>query len=290
MGITMHVTPRLRLFVLFLLLSVIWGSEFVAIKFALDTTPPLSLAGLRYLLAGSVLFLFTIAWRGFSLVNARLFLVSVFLGFFATMEFGFLYFGMQHVAAGVATILFYTQPVMVAMLAAIFLDEPFTGKKTLAVASGFLGIILIFGEYPSDGLFGLGAFLVLLGALGYALGTIAFKRLVRSEDLLLISSILFLTCGVFLFSVGTLFEPSSLVITPELALILAYLVVAGSALGLPLWFYLLRHYEASQVSPYLFLVPVFGVLLGWSLLDETLYPSALIGIFLVALSIYILNK
>lgn len=291
MEITMNVTPRLKLFVLFLLLAVIWGSEFVAVKFALNTTPPLSFAGLRYFLAGLVLFLVAIAWRGSSSIDLRLVLVSVFLGIFATMEFGFLYFGMQYVAAGVATVLFYTQPLMVAILAAVFLNEIITKKKTIAILSGFLGVILIFGENLSSGFFGLGALLVLLGALGYALGTIIFKRLVRSENLLLISSILLITCGVFLFSIGSLFEGAfSLVITPELALILTYLVIAGSAVGMPLWYYLLRQYEASQVSPYLFLVPVFGVLLGWLLLGETFYLSELIGIFFVALSIYILNK
>lgn len=287
----MRVTPRLKLFVLFLLLSVIWGSEFVAVKFALVTTPPLSLAGWRYLLAGLVLLLVTMARRGFSLVSLRQVLVSVFLGVLATMEFGFLYLGLQYVAAGVATMLFYTQPVMVAILAAVFLNEPFTGKKTLAVASGFSGTILIFGGNLSGGLYGLGAFLVLLGAFSYALGTVMFKRLVRSENLLMMSAILLLTCGVFLLPIASLFEAtSSLVVTPELALILAFLVLAGSALAMPLWLHLLKNYDASQVSPYQFLIPVFGVLLGWLLLGERLYPSELMGIIFVALSIYILNK
>jgi len=285
--------PQAKLLIIFLFLSMIWGSDFVAIRFGLAGSPPLIFAGLRYFLAGVVLLLVLIACRYgyFHVIGLREILVPVLLGILATMEFGFLYFGMKYVSAGIASILYNTQPIMVSVLAAMFLKESVTWKKGLAIGLGFIGVLLIFGENLSDGLVSIGGLLVLLGAFSWAVGTITFKKLVRNENLLWVSSILLLTSGAFLIVTSSLFEETtSVVMTFKLALVIIYLATVCSAFGIAVWFYLLEHYDASQVSPYLFLVPVFGVLLGWLLLGETVHLYEAIGIFCVGMSIYILNK
>ncbi|MGQ9846969.1 MAG: DMT family transporter [Bacteroidales bacterium] len=293
MKIKINARSHAKLTIIFLFLSMIWGSDFVMIKFGLTGSNPLIFAGLRYFLAGVVLLLVLIACRRgyFQLLGLREILIPVFLGILATMEFGFLYFGMKYVSAGIASILFNTQPIMVSVLATMFLKESVTWKKAFAIGFGFIGVVLIFGENLSNGLTSPGGFLVLLGALSWAVGTIMFKKLVRNENLLWVSSVLLLTSGAFLFVISFLFgEAPSLVITFKLALVILYLATVCSAFGIAVWFYLLKHYDASQVSPYLFLVPAFGVLLGWLLLGETVYFYEVIGIFFVGMSIYILNK
>ncbi len=285
----MRLTPSLRLAVLFTLLSVIWASEFVAIKLGLNTSPPLIFAGLRYLLAGTVLLILMFA-RGHHPSNLRALFVPVFLGVFATLEFGFLHFGMQYISGGTASILFNTQPIMVAVLAIFVLKESFTWKKAVANLGGFLGVVLIFAEL-SEGLAGFGGLLVLLAAFSYSIFTIMFKKLIKTEDLLFISSVVSLTCGVFLLT-GSSFDQTtfSLIITPQLALIIVYLAIVSSALGFIIYFYLLKNYDVTQVSPYQFLIPVFAVFLGWLFLGETVHFTEVIGISCVALGIYILNR
>jgi drug/metabolite transporter (DMT)-like permease len=278
--------------IIILFLSIIWGSDFVAIKFGLTGSPPLIFAGLRYFLAGTVLLLVLIACRRsyLHLTDLRGILIPVFLGILATMEFGFLYFGMKYVSAGMASILFNTQPIMVSILAVMLLKDSLTRKRALAILLGFTGVISIFSGSLSDGLSGLGSFLVLLGAFLWAVGTIMFKKLVRDENLVWISSILLLTSGAFLIVISFLFgETPSLVITFKLVLVMLYLAIVCSALGIAVWFYLLKHYDASQISPYLFLVPVFGVVLGCLLLGETISLQEAVGILCVGLGIYILN-
>lgn len=284
----MRVTPGLKLPVLFTLLSIIWASEFVAIKLGLNTSPPLIFAGLRYLLAGVVLLLLVIV-RGCSSFNLRELLTPIFLGVFATMEFGFLHFGMQYVGVGAASILFNTQPIMVTVLAATVLKESFTWKKAVANVGGFLGVVLIFVELL-DGLASLGGFLILLGAFSYSVFSVMFKKLIGTEDLLFISSVVLLTCGAFLLTGSAILQTTSLVITPQLALIITYLAIVSSALGFVVYFHLLKHYDVSQVSPYQFLIPVFAVFLGWLLLGERVHLTEVIGISCIGLSIYILNK
>jgi drug/metabolite transporter (DMT)-like permease len=154
---------------------------------------------------------------------------------------------------------------------------------------GFVGILLIFLENLSIGLTSVGGLLVLSSAFSWAGGTIVFKKLVWSENFLPISSVLLVSAGTFLLAFSIFFE-TTLAISMELALSLVYLAIVCSAFGVVLWFYLLKRHEATQVSTWLFLVPAFGVLLGWLLLGEKVYPTEVVGIFCVGMSILILNK
>lgn len=285
----MHLTPRSKLAVLFTFLSVVWASEFVAVKVGLSASPPLIFAGLRYLLAGAALLLPMIV-RGYRPRNSRELLVPILLGVFATLEFGFLHYGMQYLSGGTASILFNTQPIMVAALAVFVLKESFTWKKAVANLGGFLGVVLIFAELPV-GLAGFGGVLVLFAAFSYAIFTIMFKKLIKTENLLFISAVILLTCSVFLL-IASAFVPTtfSLVITPQLILIIFYLAIVSSALGFIIYFHLLKTYDVTQVSPYQFLIPVFAVFLGWLFLGETVHFTELMGILCVALGIYVLNK
>lgn len=281
---------HLKLTAVFALLSILWGSEFVAIKFGLSTSPPLIFAGLRYFLAGVGMFLAIASRRRFDFSNIRQIFVPLLLGVLAAAEFGFLYLGTQYVGAGMSSILFNTQPIMVGVLAIIFLKEPLTWKKSFATGVGFLGTVLVFLKDVSSAEISLGGLLVLLSALSYALGTIVFKKLVRGENLSSLTSILLTTSGGLLLVSGVLFEStSSFVISTVFILILTYLMFV-SVTGITVWFYLLKRYEASLVSPYLFLVPAFGVLQGWLILSEKVDLPEVIGLFCIGLTIYILNK
>jgi drug/metabolite transporter (DMT)-like permease len=222
-------------------------------------------------------------------INRRDLLTAILLGALATVEFGCLYLGMQYISAGATSILYYTQPIVVAALATVFLKEPFSSKKAFALMFGFVGILLIFLENLSIGLTSVGGLLVLSSAFSWAGGTIVFKKLVWSENFLPISSVLLVSAGTFLLAFSIFFE-TTLAISMELALSLVYLAIVCSAFGVVLWFYLLKRHEATQVSTWLFLVPEFGVLLGWLLLGEKVYPTEVVGIFCVGMSILILNK
>jgi len=271
------------------LLSIVFASDLIVIKLGLSGNPPLMFAGLRYVFGGLILLLVMIALPRFRSISAKALLGAILLGALATVEFGCLYVGMQYISAGATSILYYTQPIIVAALATIFLEEPFSSKKALAIAFGFVGTLLIFLENLSTGLLSFGGLLVLSAAFSWAAGTVIFKKLVESENFLQITSVLLVTAGTLLLTFSIFFE-ATLVVSLNLVLTLMYLSIVCSAFGIALWYYLLKHHEASQASIWLFLVPVFTVLLGWLLLGEKVYVAEVIGIFCVGLSIFILNK
>lgn len=281
--------PRPRLTALFVLLSIVFASDLVVTKFGLSGTPPLMFAGLRYLVGGLVLALILVVFRGTLSVSSRDFVSAIFLGVLGTVEFGSLYLGMQYMSAGTTSVLYYTQPIMVATLAAVFLNEAFSWKKAAAILFGFVGVVLIFVENLSGELFSFGGVLILLSAFSWAAATIVFKKLVRSENFLVVTSVLLVLAGSLLLTFGVFFE-AGLIVSLRFAFALMYLAFVGSAFGIALWAYLLRHNEASQVSTWLFLVPVLGVSLGWALLGESVYITEIVGIFCVGLSIFILNR
>jgi len=285
----MNVMPRPRLTALFLLLSIVFASDLVVIKLGLSGNPPLMFAGLRYLLGGLVLLLVMIALPKSRSINQRDLLTAILLGALATIEFGCLYLGMQYISAGATSILYYTQPIMVAALATVFLKEPFSWKKAFALVFGFVGTLLIFLENFSAGLVSVGGFLVLSSAFSWAGGTIVFKKLIWNENFLFVTSVLLVSAGTFLLVFSIFFE-TALVVSLNLALTLMYLAVVCSAFGVALWFYLLKRHEATQVSTWLFLVPLFGVLLGWLLLGEKVYLTEVVGMFCVGTSVLILNE
>jgi drug/metabolite transporter (DMT)-like permease len=112
---------------------------------------------------------------------------------------------------------------------------------------------------------------------------------VGNENYLPVTSVFLISAGALLLLLS-IFSEATLIVSLQLTLVLAYLVLVCSAFGIALYYYLLRNNEATQVSTWLFLVPVFGVLLGWLLLGEEVNLNEVIGILCVGVGIVILNK
>jgi len=274
----------------FLLTSVI-ASDFVVIKIGLSCGTPLTFAGLRYLIGGIILLL-AVAVSRFRFINyssRNNTYIAFILGIIASIEFSFLYIGMQYTDAGTASLLYNTQPIMVSIMATFFLREPFTPEKFGAVITGFIGVLLIFVENLSSDIATIGSIFILLSAFSWALNTIIFKKMIKDEFIMQTTCIMLLSAGIFLALIGAFFEEIPVFTTKYIATLL-YLAVVGSAFGVTLWFYLVTQYGASQTSICLFLVPVFSILLGYLILGENIHLTDILGIFLVGMSIYILNK
>jgi drug/metabolite transporter (DMT)-like permease len=278
----MNMKLRFKSPFLILMLSVVFASDLVAIKFGISGSSPLIFAGLRYFLSGLILLLITMAMPKSRAIGHRALGVAIFLGGLATIEFTCLYLGMQYISVGEASILYYTHPIFVAGLATFLLKESFSWKKASALSFGFVGILLLFAENLTTGVASIGGLLVLTGI-------VLFKRLVGDENYLPVTSAFLLSSGALLLMLS-LFSNAPLAVSLQSVLILAYLIIVCSAFGIALYYYLLRHNEVTQVSTWLFLVPAFGVLLGWLFLGENLRLNEIIGIVCVAAGIVILNK
>lgn len=266
------------------LLIVIWSSTWVAIKFGLESTPPLLGAGVRFALAGAVLLVLARAWRR-DLRSDR-----VLVGWLAVLPFalayGLIYWAEQYVTSGLTAVLFGVMPLYVALMATLWLrDEPVRPRLFVGLVIAFGGLVIAFGE--SIDLGGkraeLGAAAAVLAPLASAGGTVMIRRRGRALDPVVLNGWAMLIGGLLLLAASAPTEDWAAAVWDGTALgAILYLAILGSAVTFVVLTKLLNHLGAIPMS-YLPLILPFGALaLGWALYDEPLTALAVTGAALVA--------
>lgn len=288
--------PRLRIgrtFLIFILTCALWGSSYIAVKIGLRYAPPLTYGGLRMALAGGVLLLY--AWaRGASFPRRwddwwRLAL----LGFFTvTLVTGTQFVGLQFVSAAESSILLNVHPLFVAVLAVFFLGERLTWMRVVGLLCSLVGLVLVFSpQLQVDSLARVGSLILVGGSLSWAISSIMGKRLLPKLNLLSANAIQITIGALPLLLVGMLIEGTARWHPAwEFFAAWTYVALIPTAFAYSMWFYLLLRGEATQMSAYMFLIPVFGVFYGFLLLGERLAPIQLLGAVFVAAGIYSVNR
>ncbi|MDH3216507.1 MAG: DMT family transporter, partial [Candidatus Krumholzibacteria bacterium] len=133
-------------------LCLIWGSTWLMIKVGLGDAPPLTTAGLRFLLAALVILVILLQQR-IALPRSRaFFLLASYLGIFhMAVPYGLVYWAEQHLTAGLTAVVFATMPLMVTVLARLFLGDPLSPWKTAGILMGAVGVYVIFSDSVSLG-------------------------------------------------------------------------------------------------------------------------------------------
>ena len=251
------------------LLVLAWGSTFTAIKVGLEDAPPLVFGGIRSVIGGLVVA--AIAWaRSGPPDLRRTWPVHTVLGFWNVVAF----FALQTLAimalpSGLASVLIYLQPLLVAVLAWRLLGESMGAAKVVGLVIGFAGIVLVSTGALGGHISTEGVTYAVVGAVVWAIGTIAFKRNQDKVDHLWAVAIPFVAGGLVLTVIGAITEGFDIAWTARFVAALIYASLIGTALAWGLWLGLVASGEASRASAYIFMVPVVAVLLGVLLLDET---------------------
>ena len=293
---TAPVRPSLPWPAFALLITIIWGFNFVVIKVGTDGVPPLLLAGLRFLfLAVPAVFFVRRPKASWLLVAAY----GLFLG---VGEFGLLFTAIKLGApAGVSSLVLQAQAFFTAVLAAIFLRERFSAHSALGmlISGAGLWIIGAQGNQPGawGGHFGLALFMLLAAALMWAIANVLAKRIggVGALNLLVWSS---LASPLPLFALSLTFEDGAAIqaalTAPSWLSIgaLVYLVVLSTLLGYGGWNHLIVEHGASRVAPFSMLVPIFGVSSGAVFLGERFsgYHALAALLVLAGLALHVLGS
>jgi drug/metabolite transporter (DMT)-like permease len=286
-------TDRRFAILAFALLVMFWSTAFGAIKVSLEYAPPMLFAGTRTLLCGVVMMLAALVWGGAVNFKQNWPAYLLLAGFNVVLFMGLQTFTILYMPSGSAAVVIYLQPILVGLLAFFVLGEPLSVAKVVGLLLGFSGVVVVSAGSLSGGTLGtpLGVVFGVVSAASWALGTVFFKRYGERLSTLWAVAAPFSLGGILLTALGLVLEPLSEVsLTGTFVAGWLYTSLVGTALAWLLWLGLVRAGEASRVSAYVFLVPIFSVLLGALLLGEALSPLLLVGAALVVSGIYLVNK
>ena len=282
----------MRYTLLAVLFSLLWASAFIGVKVALQSSPPLFLMAFRFLVAGGLLLTYA-RLRGRRLPRTRAeWGPLVALGLLNTaLYLGLSSIALQHLSAGTGAVLASTNPLLLALVAAWLLGERLTAAKIAGLLLSFTGVVWIMRARMGDADRPEAMGLAML-AIGFLVtGTLVFKKLRVAQDLLVVNGAQLLAAGVALFLPSLALEPIGTVrFTPSFLAAQAFLILGVSCLGMLIWFWLLRHGDASRASAYFFLNPVLGLFLGALLLGEPLRVQDFAGSAAVAIGIYLVQR
>ncbi|MFQ6012692.1 MAG: DMT family transporter [Thermoplasmata archaeon] len=268
---------------IYALLSVVWGSTWLAIKVGLEGAPPLLAASLRFFLAAGILLAVTALIRAPWPRGRVEWSVVVFVGVVLfVFDYALIYWAESvGLESALAAILFATMPFQTAMMAhALVPNERLTGAKILGIGMGFGGLSLIFG----GGLTGLGParFLpmlaVVLSATCASAASVAVKRWGPNANPYSWNAVAMAigAGGLLLFSLGA-GEPLVAPGWPEGVLSILYLAVFGSVVTFVGYIRLLRTVPVTTMSLIAFITPIVAVFLGLVVAGESLAPLAGVG-------------
>ena len=272
----------------------VWGSTYLAIRLVADTLPPFIMAGLRFFLAGSILYGYA---RWLRLPNPSLkqwgnaSLTGVILLCLGT---GGVVWGVQYLDSGLVALLVGTEPLFLALLMWAWPGGRRPSLGTFgALALGFCGAALLAAPSP-DGAIRLGPSLVVLAAtVAWGFGCLYSRDVDLPSSPLLVTSIQMLAAGVvmtvFGFGIGEWggFDPQAVSTTSVLAF--AYLIVFGSIVAFSAFSWLIRTTEPTLVATHTYVNPVVAVFLGWLVAGEPVGPRTLMASALIVSSVFLIT-
>lgn len=283
---------RVRGWVALLVVWVVWGSTYFAIKVAVESIPPVLMAGARFLIAGAIMFPFAVRagrpsraqWLGCALVG------TLMLG-----ANGALSFAERTMPSGYASLLIATVPLWLLGFDA-GLNRVRLGLAPLAgLLVGLAGVGLLSGS-RSGAVSATGVVICLCAAASWALGTILSHRVPMPSNSALGSSMEMLTAGaVLLCWAAATGEAGSFqlgAVSGRSWLALGYLIVVGSIVGFSAYVIAVKELPTTTVATYAYVNPVIAVLLGTVFLNERLTPAMLGGGVLIigAVALVVRNR
>jgi len=285
----------IRLVLAFAAVYVIWGSTYLAIRYAIETLPPFVMAGTRFLTAGSILFVWAFRHGAGRPTLAQWKTAAITGGLLLLGGNGALVWAEQKVPSGLAALLVATEPLWIVLLDWLRPGGIWPGgHTTLGLVLGFLGTLLlvgptqIIGGTPIDPA---GAALLVMGSLSWAAGSLYSIRARISSSPLMGSSMQMLAGGAFLLIAASLtgeWSHLSFSAASSRSLTsLVYLIIFGSLVGFTSYTWLLRVTTPSQASTYAYVNPLVAVFLGWFLANEPVTLRTLIaaGVIISAVAI-----
>ncbi|OOC61838.1 DMT family transporter [Paenibacillus ihbetae] len=282
----------------YLLMCAIFSTTFLVIKIGVEAgLPPFFSAGVRFLLAGALLFLW-MYWKGKASLRLLLRKEFMLIGMTSTfMTFATLYWAEQHVDSGLAAILSATGPMMILIIQAVFLRKGSSPSDYIGCIVGFMGVcVLILPKLvlEHEGIWILSCILILIGEAAYAVGSLATRKLtfdLSDVSPITLNAVQMLYGGAALLLLSLFTEQMTLeqLSSWPAAGSVLYLMAVGSMLAHSLYAWLLKATNAYFPSTWLFISPMVALGLGALMYGEHLTKYSILGSMLVLFGIVLMQ-
>jgi drug/metabolite transporter (DMT)-like permease len=282
----------------FALMCLAWGSTFVAIKEGVTNVPPFFYAGIRFVLAGILLFLWIgLTPRRFGIPAADLRRLTLPALLMIAVNYGLLTWGVRQLDSGLSAVVNLASVALwMLVFSLLYRQEAFAWAKLAGIAIGVVGLMLLFapGAVASPAEIA-GVLSIVIGAAGYAWGTALGRATLARYSALDVSAFQMLIGGGALTVVALLIEPVDAatldaLLQPATGGSLLYLVVVGSLLGFTLYQSLIKVWPSTRVSTYTFICPVIALILGVIVFGERIRLVEAVASVLMLLGAYVVMQ
>lgn len=280
---------------------LIWGSTYLGIKYAIETIPSFIMAGVRFMVAGALLYTWGRFLPGYekpSLVHWR---TSLIVGtLLLAIGNGGVVVAEHYISSSLAALLVATTPFWMVLIGWIFMkrDRP-NYKVVLGLLIGFAGVaLLILGQKTDDAAAGgnatmLGVVLMLVATIGWAIGSLYGSTAPTAKSNILASGMQMLSGGAVLFVMSIVtgewskFDIRAVSANSWFALV--YLIFFGALIAYTAYSWLLQNASPSTLSTYAYVNPAIAVVLGWAIAGEALTAQMLVGAAIIVASVALIT-
>lgn len=264
---------------LLFLLCLIWGFNFVVMKTANTYFSPELFVAYRFALGAAVLGAYAF-WKKIPLPKIDLWIwIAISGAFQISIGLTIIQICFKYLSAGMVSVLNYTMPLWVIVLARIFLNESLTRKKIVGLTISIIGVFVLMnvdigGNIPA-------MFLAILGAIVWAIANVITKAKLSKCDPIALTTWQMIIGAILLVIYTSIFTENHVDWTFTGMACLLYNGIIASAFAFFVWIYVLDHMEAGKASISVLGVPVVGVILGVIMLGEPFTMSIAVGMLMV---------
>jgi len=277
-----------------LILTLLWGFNYSAIKYSNQGISPVFASALRSLIASICGAIYCLR-KGEKLFHTDIRLFhGIVVGLLFGLEFACIYFGMLYTDSARSVVFVYLSPFVVAVGAHFFLKgDRLTPLKTLGLMTAFVGILFVFYGKPKTAKPNMliGDLLEITAGILWGATTLYIKRFMAGKVQPIHTFLYQLFFSIpILFGVSLILEPNWIYrIDPLILTSIFYQSVIVAFISYLIWFKLIHQYSVSRLSAFTFFTPIFGVLSGILFLGEEFTFSLMVGLPMVSVGIFVVN-
>lgn len=281
---------------LFVLLGVLFGGSFVAIKAGLDVLPPVFFAALRFDVAAPLLLVYAAVRYDDWIPRTRPDVLSLVVGALTIVAVnnGLLFLGQRTITPAAASVMYGLNPILSPAFAFLLLGQRLDVRGIVGILLGLVGVVVIVQPSPETLTSGstVGQLYVLAAAVVIALGSVLTRRIEATVESIPMTAWAMGLGAVLLHAWSLAIGESAAGTTPTPTVVAAILAVAipSTAAAYPIYFTLIRRIGPVRTNLVAYVVPIVAALTGWLLLGEPVTPATAVGFCVVVAGVALLER